>query len=111
MFSTARRGSHYGRSKSGQWPKSLMPVSRRGYPAVPYRSAPFARQAASADDVNPLLLTAQECAPHGRSATARCATKGLYTPPGLTETISMPGAGEGRIGEAEPSIPRKVCSI
>jgi quinoprotein glucose dehydrogenase len=76
-------------------PKSLMP-GEQAWPTQPFPTAPppFARQAASADDVNPYILTAQERAAW-KQRMGKMRNEGLYTPPGLTETISMPGARGG----------------
>jgi len=76
-------------------PKSLMP-GEEAWPTQPFPTAPppFARQKATADDVNPYILTTDErTAWKKRIAAMR--NEGLYTPPGMTETISMPGARGG----------------
>jgi quinoprotein glucose dehydrogenase len=76
-------------------PKSLMP-DEQAWPTQPFPTAPppFARQKISADDVNPYILTPEERAAWKRRIAAM-RNEGLYTPPGLTETISMPGARGG----------------
>ncbi|MEO8658262.1 MAG: PQQ-binding-like beta-propeller repeat protein [Bryobacteraceae bacterium] len=76
-------------------PKSLMP-GEQAWPTQPFPTAPppFARQSVSADDVNPYLLTPEERAAW-KERIGKMRNEGLYTPPGLTETISMPGARGG----------------
>lgn len=76
-------------------PKSLMP-GEQAWPTQPFPTAPppFARQTASADDVNPYILTAEERAAW-KERIGKMRNEGLYTPPGLEETISMPGARGG----------------
>jgi quinoprotein glucose dehydrogenase len=76
-------------------PKSLMP-DEQAWPTQPFPTAPppFARQKISADDVNPYILTPEERA-KWKKRIAAMRNEGLYTPPGLTETISMPGARGG----------------
>jgi len=76
-------------------PKSLMP-GEEAWPTQPFPTAPppFARQKATADDVNPYILTPEERAAW-KKRIAAMRNEGLYTPPGLTETISMPGARGG----------------
>jgi quinoprotein glucose dehydrogenase len=76
-------------------PKSLMP-GEEAWPTQPFPTAPppFARQQVSADDVNPYILTPEEQAAW-KKRIAAMRNEGLFTPPGLTETISMPGARGG----------------
>ena len=76
-------------------PKSLMP-GEQAWPTQPFPTAPppFARQKITADDVNPYILTPEERAAW-KKRIAAMRNEGLYTPPGLTETISMPGARGG----------------
>jgi quinoprotein glucose dehydrogenase len=87
-------------------PKSEMP-GEQAWPTQPFPTAPpaFARQKITADDVNPYILTADERASwRDRIATMR--NEGLFTPPGMTETISLPGARGGSnwgTGAANPS--------
>jgi quinoprotein glucose dehydrogenase len=87
-------------------PKSEMP-GEQAWPTQPFPTAPpaFARQKITADDVNPYILTADERARwKDRIATMR--NEGLFTPPGMTETISLPGARGGSnwgTGAANPS--------
>ena len=68
----------------------------QAWPTQPYPTMPppFARQKITADDVNPYILTPEErVAWKQRIGAMR--NEGLFTPPGLTETISMPGARGG----------------
>ena len=76
-------------------PKSLMP-GEEAWPTQPFPTAPppFARQTVSPDDVNPYILTAEERAAW-KERIGKMRNEGLYTPPGMTETISMPGARGG----------------
>ena len=61
------------------------------YPTVP---PPFARQKMTADDVNPYILTAEERAAW-KDRISKMRNEGLFTPPGLEETLSLPGARGG----------------
>lgn len=76
-------------------PKSLMP-GEQAWPTQPFPTVPppFARQKISADDVNPYILMPEERAAW-KKRIAAMRNEGLYTPPGLSETISMPGARGG----------------
>ncbi|MBL8217094.1 MAG: PQQ-binding-like beta-propeller repeat protein [Bryobacterales bacterium] len=76
-------------------PKSLMP-GEQAWPTQPFPTAPppFARQKASASDVNPYILNDGERAAW-KARIDKMRNEGLYTPPGLEETISMPGARGG----------------
>lgn len=76
-------------------PQSFMP-GEQAWPTQPFPTAPppFARQKISADDVNPYILTPEERA-GWKKRIAAMRNEGLFTPPGLTETISMPGARGG----------------
>jgi quinoprotein glucose dehydrogenase len=76
-------------------PKSLMP-GEEAWPTQPFPTAPppFARQSISAADVNPFILTEEERA-KWKERIGRMRNEGLFTPPGLTETISLPGARGG----------------
>ena len=75
--------------------KSLMP-GEQAWPTQPFPTAPppFARQTISAADVNPYILTDEERA-EWKQRIAKMRNEGLFTPPGLTETISLPGARGG----------------
>ena len=87
-------------------PKSLMP-GEQAWPTQPFPTVPppFARQRITADDVNPYILTTEERA-GWKKRIAGMRNEGLFTPPGLTETISLPGARGGSnwgSGAANPS--------
>ncbi|MBL8178974.1 MAG: PQQ-binding-like beta-propeller repeat protein [Bryobacterales bacterium] len=75
--------------------KSLMP-GEQAWPTQPFptKPPPFARQSASAADVNPYILSAEERAAW-KARIDKMRNEGLYTPPGTSETISMPGARGG----------------
>ena len=76
-------------------PKSLMP-GEQAWPTQPFPTVPppFARQKITADDVNPYILTPEERA-GWKDRIASMRNEGLFTPPGMTETISLPGARGG----------------
>jgi quinoprotein glucose dehydrogenase len=76
-------------------PKSNMP-GEQAWPTQPYptKPPPYARQSMTAEDVNPFILTAEERATW-KSRISRMRNEGLFTPPGLEETISLPGARGG----------------
>jgi quinoprotein glucose dehydrogenase len=72
-------------------PKSEMP-GEKAWPTQPFptKPAPFVRQTFTVDDVNQWLATPEQYqAMKDRVAKAR--NEGMFTPPGLTDTISMPG--------------------
>ena len=80
------------------WPIEERPVPQtnmegeKSWPTQPFptKPAPFARQTFSVDDVNPWLSTPQQYeAMKERVSKAR--NEGLFTPPGLIDTIQMPG--------------------
>ena len=76
-------------------PKSNMP-GEQAWPTQPYPTVPppFARQTMTADDVNPYILTAEERAAW-KDRISKMRNEGLFTPPGLEETVSLPGARGG----------------
>ena len=76
-------------------PGSRMP-GEQAWPTQPHPTAPppFARQKMTADDVNPYILTAEERAAW-KERISKMRNEGLFTPPGLEETISLPGARGG----------------
>jgi quinoprotein glucose dehydrogenase len=76
-------------------PKSLMP-GEQAWPTQPFPTAPppFARQKITPDDVNPYILTPEERAAW-KDRIAGMRNEGIFTPPGLKETISLPGARGG----------------
>ena len=87
-------------------PESLMP-GEQAWPTQPFPTAPppFARQKITAGDVNPYILAPVERAAWSdRIASMR--NEGLFTPPDVKETISLPGARGGSnwgSGAANPS--------
>jgi quinoprotein glucose dehydrogenase len=76
-------------------PKSHMP-GEQAWPTQPYPTVPppFARQAMTAGDVNRYILTPEERTAW-RERISKMRNEGLFTPPGLEETISLPGARGG----------------
>ena len=72
-------------------PKSKMP-GEQAWPTQPFPTAPppFARQKMTSDDVNPYILTPEERAAW-KDRIASMRNEGLFTPPGMTETISLAG--------------------
>ena len=88
-------------------PKSNMP-GEQAWPTQPHPTVPppFARQMMTADDVNPYILTADERAAW-RERISKMRNEGLFTPPGLEETISLPGARGGSNWGTNASNPDK----
>jgi glucose dehydrogenase len=87
-------------------PKSNMPFEH-AWPTQPFPTAPppFARQRMTAEDVNPYILTDDERAQWKRRIS-NMRNDGLFTPPGLDETLSLPGARGGSnwgTGAANPA--------
>ena len=87
-------------------PKSHMP-GEQAWPTQPFPTVPppFARQKMTADDVNPYILTAEERAAW-RDRISKMRNDGLFTPPGLEETLALPGARGGSnwgTGAANPA--------
>jgi len=72
-------------------PKSDVP-GEQAWPTQPFptRPPPFARLTFTVDDVNPWLLSPDEQA-RMRERVANARNEGIYTPPALRDTISMPG--------------------
>src|ERR1017187_5137134 len=87
--------------------KSLMP-GEQAWSTQPFPTAPppFARQKMTVDDVNPYILTPEERAAW-RDRIASMRNQGLFTPPGMTETISLPGARGGSNWGSGASNPSK----
>jgi quinoprotein glucose dehydrogenase len=76
-------------------PSSEIP-GEQAWPTQPFPTAPppFAKQTLTADDVNPFILTAEDRATwKTRIGSAR--NEGLFTPPSLRDTVSIPGAQGG----------------
>jgi quinoprotein glucose dehydrogenase len=88
-------------------PKSLMP-GEQAWPTQPFPTAPppFARQHMTADDVNPFILTDAERR-GWKERIAKMRNEGLFTPPGLEETISLPGARGGSNWGTQAADPAK----
>ena len=76
-------------------PKSFMP-GEQAWPTQPFPTAPppYARQSMTAEDVNPFILSPEERAAW-KERISKMRNEGLFTPPGLEETISLPGARGG----------------
>src|SRR5688572_14011148 len=76
-------------------PKSNMP-GEQAWPTQPYPTVPppFARQKMTAEDVNPFILTSEERAAW-KDRISKMRNEGLFTPPALEETLSLPGARGG----------------
>jgi quinoprotein glucose dehydrogenase len=72
-------------------PGSNMP-DEEASPTQPFPTAPapFARQAFTAADLNPYILSAPDRA-RWKKVVENAANHGLFTPPGLTDTVEMPG--------------------
>jgi quinoprotein glucose dehydrogenase len=88
-------------------PKSDVP-GERAWPTQPFptRPAPFARLAFSVDDVNPWLGTPEEYAAM-KERVAKARNLGLFTPPALVDTISMPGNQGGSNWATTAANPQK----
>jgi quinoprotein glucose dehydrogenase len=84
------------------WPIEERPVPKSDMPGehswptqpIPTVPAPFARQKMTAADVNPYILSPQERA-SWKVQVANMRNEGLFTPPGLYESLSLPGARGG----------------
>ena len=80
------------------WPIEERPVPQSdipgelSWPTQPFPTAPpaFGRQSFSVDDVNPWLLTPEQLA-DWRARVPKMRNEGLFTPPSLQDTVSMPG--------------------
>ena len=80
------------------WPIEERPVPQsdisgeQSWPTQPFPTAPppFGRQSFAVDDINPWLLTPDQLA-DWRARVPKMRNEGLYTPPALRETVSMPG--------------------
>jgi quinoprotein glucose dehydrogenase len=71
--------------------KSDMP-GEQAWPTQPFPTVPppFGVQKFTADDVNPYVLTPEE-REHWKTVVAGARNQGLYTPPAMEDTVSMPG--------------------
>ena len=88
-------------------PKSNMP-GEQAWPTQPYPTAPppFARQRMTAEHVNPFILTTEERAAW-KDRVSKMRNEGLFTPPGLEETLSLPGARGGSNWGTQAANPAK----
>src|SRR6185436_20088020 len=75
-------------------PKSDMP-GEEAWPTQPFptKPPPFARQSFKPEDVNPLLPEAEQVALRERMGKMR--NEGLFTPPSLQGTVTIPSTGGG----------------
>lgn len=88
-------------------PASDIP-GERAWPTQPFPAGPppFARQSLTADDINPFILTPDE-RDTWRNTIANARNEGLFTPPSLRDTISIPGAQGGANWGCTASDPSK----
>ena len=72
-------------------PKSDMP-GEKAWPTQPFPTVPppFAVQKFGPDDINPYILTAEERA-HWKQVVDSAKNEGIFTPPSMRDTVSMPG--------------------
>ncbi len=72
-------------------PKSDVP-GEQAWPTQPFptKPPPFVRQTFTVDDVNPWLGTSEEYSAM-RDRVSKARNEGIFTPPALIDTISMPG--------------------
>jgi quinoprotein glucose dehydrogenase len=96
------------------WPIEERPVPKsdvageQAWPTQPFptRPAPFARQTFTVDDVNPWLGKPEEYAAM-KERVAKARNEGLFTPPALVDTISMPGNQGGSNWGTTAANPQK----
>ena len=96
------------------WPIEERPVPKsdvlgeQAWPTQPFptRPAPFARLTFTVDDVNPWLGTAEQYAAM-KERVSRARNEGLFTPPALIDTISMPGNQGGSNWATTAANPQK----
>lgn len=96
------------------WPIEERPVptsdvpGEQAWPTQPFptRPAPFARLTFTVDDVNPWLGTPEEYAAM-KERVAKARNLGLFTPPALVDTISMPGNQGGSNWATTAAHPEK----
>lgn len=76
-------------------PSSEIP-GEAAWPTQPFPTAPppFAPQRLTADDINPFILTPDE-RETWKTRIANARNEGLFTPPALKDTVSIPGAQGG----------------
>ena len=87
-------------------PKSDMP-GEQSWPTQPFPTAPppFARQKFTADDIDPYISDPAERAKL-RDTILSARNEGLFTPPGMRDTVEMPGNNGGGNWGAVASDPR-----
>jgi len=84
------------------WPIEERPVPQSDMPGeeawptqpFPLKPPPFARQKFTAEDLNPYIESPEERA-RWRDQILSARNEGLFTPPGLRDTIEMPGNNGG----------------
>ena len=88
-------------------PKSDVP-GEQAWPTQPFptRPAPFARLTFTVDDVNPWLGTPEQYAAM-KERVSKARNEGLFTPPALIDTISMPGNQGGSNWATTAANPQK----
>jgi quinoprotein glucose dehydrogenase len=88
-------------------PPSDIP-GEQAWPTQPFPTAPppFARQTLTAEDVNPYILTPEQ-RDEWKKRIASARNQGLFTPPSLQDTISIPGAQGGANWGTTASDPSK----
>ncbi len=85
-------------------PPSEIP-GEAAWPTQPFPTAPppFAPQRFTADDINPYILTPEE-RETWKTRIANARNEGLFTPPSLKDTVSIPGARVAPTGAAQRPI-------
>ena len=88
-------------------PKSDVP-GEHAWPTQPFPTTPpaFARQTFTVDDINPWLLDPDQLEPM-RERVSRARNEGIFTPPALIDTISMPGNQGGSNWGTTAADPKK----
>jgi quinoprotein glucose dehydrogenase len=89
-------------------PKSTVP-GEVSWPTQPFPTVPppFARQSMRPDEVNPYLPADLKAQAQERVANADKTFQGIFTPPGLTDTMSVPGNRGGSNWGTTASNPSK----
>src|SRR5688572_31207996 len=88
-------------------PKSDVP-GEQAWPTQPFptRPAPFARLTFTVDDLNPWLNTPEQYAAM-KERVSKARNEGLFTPPAIIDTISMPGNQGGSNWASTAANPQK----
>lgn len=88
-------------------PKSEMP-GEYAWPTQPFptKPPPFVRHTFTIGDVNPWLATPEQYEAM-RERVSKARNEGIFTPPGLTDTISMPGNQGGSNWGTTAADPKK----